>query len=38
METRTLQVHPEDAGARLDAWLAGRLQGGHRSSRARRGG
>ena len=23
METRTLQVNPEDTGTRLDAWLAG---------------
>ncbi len=25
METRTLQVNPEDTGTRLDAWLAGQL-------------
>ena len=35
METRTLQVHPEDAGARLDAWLAGRLPDVTRSAAAR---
>ena len=25
METRTLQAGSEDAGSRLDAWLAGQL-------------
>ena len=35
METRTLQVNPEDAGARLDAWLACRLPDVTRSAAAR---
>ena len=35
METRTLQVNPEDAGARLDAWLACRLPYVTRSAAAR---
>ena len=35
METRTLQANPEDAGARLDAWLAGRLPDVTRSAAAR---
>ncbi len=35
METRTLQVHPEDAGGRLDAWLAGQLPDVTRSAAAR---
>ena len=35
METRTLQVNPEDAGARLDAWLAGQLPDVTRSAAAR---
>ena len=35
METRTLQVNPEDAGTRLDAWLAGQLPDVTRSAAAR---
>ena len=35
METRTLQVNPEDAGARLDAWLACRMPDVTRSAAAR---
>ena len=35
METRTLRVDPEDAGARLDAWLACRLPDVTRSAAAR---
>ena len=35
METRTLQVNPEDGGARLDAWLAGQLPDVTRSAAAR---
>ena len=35
METRTLQAGPEDAGARLDAWLAGQLPDVTRSAAAR---
>ena len=35
METRTLQVNPEDAGGRLDAWLAGQLPDVTRSAAAR---
>ena len=35
MEIRTLQVNPEDAGTRLDAWLAGQLPGVTRSAAAR---
>ena len=35
METRTLQVNPEDTGTRLDAWLAGQLPDGTRSAAAR---
>ena len=35
METRTLQVNPEDAGARLDAWLACQLPDVTRSAAAR---
>ena len=35
METRTLQVNPEDAGARLDDWLACRLPDVTRSAAAR---
>lgn len=41
METRTLQVNPEDTGTRLDAWLAGQLPDVTRSAAAgcaRRGG
>ncbi len=35
METRTLQVNPEDTGTRLDAWLAGQLPDVTRSAAAR---
>ena len=35
METRTLRVDPEDAGARLDAWLACQLPDVTRSAAAR---
>ena len=35
MEIRTLQVNPEDAGERLDAWLAGQLPDVTRSAVAR---
>ena len=35
METRTLQVNPEDAGERLDAWLAEQLPDVTRSAAAR---
>ena len=35
METRTLQVNPEDTGTRLDAWLAGQLPVVTRSAAAR---
>ena len=38
METRTLQVNPEDTGTRLDAWLAGQLPDVTRSAAARRTG
>ena len=34
METRTLQVHPEDAGTRLDTWLTGQLPDVTRSAAA----
>ena len=34
METRTLQVNPEDTGTRLDAWLAGQLPDVTRSAAA----
>lgn len=35
MATTKLQVHPEDAGLRLDAWLAGKLEGISRSAAAK---
>ena len=35
METRTLQVNPEDTGTRLDGWLAGQLPDVTRSAAAR---
>ena len=35
METRTLQVNPEDTGTRLDAWLAAQLPDVTRSAAAR---
>ena len=35
METRTLQVNPEDTGTRLDAWRAGQLPDVTRSAAAR---
>ena len=35
MELRTLQANKEEAGARLDAWLAGRLEDLTRSAAAR---
>ena len=36
MEQRILKATAEDAGARLDAWLAGQLEGVSRSAAARR--
>lgn len=35
MEQRILKATAEDAGARLDAWLAGQLEGVSRSAAAR---